>query len=166
MSVLARLFTALLGLAVTACASRYAEPATISQHDFIDLQWRLTSAFFPVISAEGFLISFHSDGGLETQNLGLVNRWAFSNDVLRLYHNEQGVLDFRWLPTHGVFRSCSDITRPPFFVFPVGTSASEVQRIGCEHFPSAANQMRTDRATRAGERQTRYAGKSESQLGG
>ncbi len=139
----ARLLAALLALAVATCTygrnTRHSEPTAISRHHLIDLQWRLTSAVFPVMPLDGFPVSFHSDGGIETQNLGRVNRWTFSNDLLRLYHDEQGLLYFRWLPTHGVFRSCSDPARPPLFVFPVGKSAMDVQEIGCEHSPSAAD---------------------------
>ncbi len=153
MPALARLFAVLLVAAVAACVcgrdTRPAEPTAVSQHHLIDLQWRLTSAVFPVMPADGYPISFHSDGGLGTRNLGLVNRWAFSEDVLRLYQNEQGVLDFHWLPKNGVFRSCSGTARPPLFVFPVGMSAMDVQGIGCEHPRSVANKaMQTDAASR------------------
>jgi hypothetical protein len=140
MLAIARSLSAFLALAVAGCASPHPKPIVLSKHHVIDLQWRLTSAIFPTMPTGGFPIHFQSDGSLKTKNLGVVNRWELSDAVLRLYHNERELLDFNWLPAHGVFRSCYGKKGLPLFVFPAGSNALEIQKIRCEHFPPAVNQ--------------------------
>jgi hypothetical protein len=103
-------------------------------------KWRLAGAMFSMMPADGFPITFHPDGSVETKNLGGITRWSLEGDELVLsggeHDTQNGAKPIRmtWLPDRRMFRECHLPSRIGLFVFPESTRAPS---LGCDDVPTA-----------------------------
>ena len=108
----------------------------MTRDTFLATKWRLIGPMWSMIPFDGFPITFHPDGTVETRNLGGITRWSLDGDELVL-SGDRHTPDTRlkWLPDHGVFRHCHLPEKVPLFVFP--ETVEYPMRIGCRDVRAA-----------------------------
>ena len=96
-------FVAIVATVLTAPHAATANQATVTRDAFLATKWRLIGPMFSMVPFDGFPITFHPDGTVETRNLG-ITRWSLDGDELVL-SGDRHTRDIRlkWLPDRGVF---------------------------------------------------------------
>ena len=126
--------------AATVTALVTAHQPAMTRERFLATKWRLTGYIFSMMPADGFSITFHPDGSVETRNLGGITRWSLDGNELVLSgddeHELRGVRPIRmaWLSDRGMFRKCYLPSRIGLFIFPEGSKAPS---IACDDVPTA-----------------------------